>query len=81
MIIWEQKISDDLQADIKHNIGLLINNIFLNKSSTCAEYFNLPSEKQKIDRYRRIYQDINTVMPATLPPFIVLVKELGKLLG
>lgn len=78
---WEQKISDDLQTEIKHNIGLLINNIFLSKSSTCAEYFNLPSEKQKIDRYRRIYQEINTVMPATLPPFIVLVKELERLLG
>jgi len=65
MIIWEQKVSTDLQADIKRIVGLLLNNILTSKSSTCAEYFDLLSEKQKINRYRRIYQEINTVLPVT----------------
>jgi glutamate dehydrogenase len=78
---WEQKVSADLQADIKRIIGLLINNILSNKSSTCAEYFDLPSEQQKIIRYRRIYQEINTVLPVTLMPYIALTKELEKLVA
>jgi glutamate dehydrogenase len=78
---WEQKVSADLQADIKRIIGLLINNILSNKSSTCAEYFDLPSEQQKINRYRRIYQEINTVQPVNLLPYIALARELEKLVA
>ncbi len=78
---WEQKVSTDLQADIKRIIGLLINNILLSKSSTCADYFDLPPEKQKINRYRRIYQEINTVLPVNLLPYIALTKELEKLVN
>ncbi len=76
---WEQKVSTDLQADIKRIIGLLINNILLSKSSTCAGYFDLLPEKQKINRYQRIYQEINTVLPVNLMPYIALTKELEKL--
>ncbi len=78
---WEQKVSADLQTDIKRIIGLLINNILSNKFSTCAEYFDLPSEQQKINRYRRIYQEINTVLPVTLMPYIALTRELEKLVA
>ena len=76
---WEQKVLTDLQADIKRITGLLINNILLSKSSTCAEYFDSLSEKQRINRYRRIYQEINTVLPVNLMPYIALIKELEKL--
>ncbi|MGZ8191534.1 MAG: NAD-glutamate dehydrogenase domain-containing protein, partial [Methylococcaceae bacterium] len=76
---WEQKVSTDLQADIKRIIGLLINAILLSKSSTCAGYFDLLPEKQKINRYRRVYQEINTVLPVNLMPYIALTKELEKL--
>jgi glutamate dehydrogenase len=78
---WEQKVSTDLQADIKRIIGLLINNILSSKSSTCASYFDLLSEKQKINRYRRIYLEINTVLPVNLLPYIALTKELEKLVA
>jgi glutamate dehydrogenase len=78
---WEQKVSTDLQADIKRITGLLINNILSSKSSTCAGYFDLPSEKQKINRYRRTYQEINSVLPVNLMPYIALTKELEKLVG
>jgi glutamate dehydrogenase len=78
---WEQKISTDLQADMKHIIGLLINNILSSKSSTCADYFDLQSEKQKINQYRRIYQEVMTGLTANLMPYIVLTKALEKLVA
>ena len=76
---WEQKVSTDLQADIKRIIGLLINNILLSKSETCSGYFDLLPEKQKINRYQRIYQEIKSVLPVNLMPYIALTKELEKL--
>ncbi|MEY3288520.1 MAG: hypothetical protein RLZZ419_762, partial [Pseudomonadota bacterium] len=78
---WEQKVSIDLQADIKRITGLLLNNILLSKLSACVDYFNLPSEKQKINRYQRVYQEIKSVLPINLMPYIALIKELEKLLA
>jgi len=76
---WEQKVSTDIQADIKRIIGLLINNILSSQSSTCAEYFDSLPEQQKLNRYYRIYQEINTVLPVNLMPYIALTRELEKL--
>ena len=76
---WERKVSTDIQVDMKRITGILIKNILLSKLSTCAEYFDLLTEKQKINRYRRIYQEITNVLPVNLLPYIVLTKELGKL--
>ncbi|MDD5266953.1 MAG: NAD-glutamate dehydrogenase [Methylococcales bacterium] len=78
---WEQKVLSDIEADIKRVIGLLLNTMLLSKSSSCADYFDLPSEKQKINRYRRIYQEIKTVSPVNLIPYIALTKELEKLVA
>jgi len=78
---WEQKVSTDLQADIKRIIGRLLNKILLSKPSTCAGYFDLLPEKQKLNRYHRIYQEINTVLPTNLMPYIALTKELEKLVA
>ncbi len=75
---WERKVSTDIQVDMKRITGLLIKNM-LSKSSTCSEYFDLLPEKQKINRYRRVYQEITNVLPVNLLPYIVLTKELGKL--
>ncbi|WP_262964549.1 NAD-glutamate dehydrogenase [Methylobacter psychrophilus] len=78
---WEQKVSSDLQADIKRITGLLLNNILLSNTLTCADYFDLPAEKQKINRYRRVYQEIKSVFPVNLMPYIALTKELERLLA
>ncbi len=78
---WEQKVSTDLQADIKRILGRLLNKILLSKPSTCAGYFDLLPEKQKLNRYHRIYQEINTVLPTNLMPYIALTKELEKLVA
>lgn len=78
---WERKVSSDIQVDMKRITGILIKNILLSNLSSCAEYFDLLSEKQKIHRYQRIYQDITNVLPVNLLPYIVLTKELGKLIN
>ncbi len=75
---WEDKVSTDIQVDMKRITGILIKNI-LGKHATWAGYFDMPHEKQKINRYRRIYQEITNVLPVNLLPYIVLAKELGKL--
>ncbi|MDD5461356.1 MAG: NAD-glutamate dehydrogenase [Methylococcales bacterium] len=75
---WERKVSTDIQVDMKRITGILIKNI-LSKLSTCDDYFDLPSEKQKINRYRHIYQQVNIALPLNLLPYIALTKELGKL--
>ena len=76
---WEQKVSANLQVDIKRIISLLINAILSSNSPTCAVYFDVQSEKPKIDRYRRVYQEITLVLPVNLMPYIALIKELEKL--
>ncbi len=76
---WEQKVSIDLQADMKRIIGQLINNILISKTPTCSGYFDSLSVKQRINEYRRTYLEINTVLPVNLMPYIVLTKVLETL--
>lgn len=78
---WEQKVSADLQADLKRITGLLINKILKTGPSTSSDYFYLPSEKQKINQYRQLYQEINAAIPANLMPYIVLSKALENLVA
>lgn len=77
---WERKVLNDLQEDMKRMTGLVIKAILSSKAETCADYFDLPGEKQKISRYRRIYQEINNVLPVNLLPYIALTKELEILI-
>jgi glutamate dehydrogenase len=76
---WEHKVSTELQADIKRLIGLLITNILLSNSLSTADYFELPLQKQKINRYLHIAQEIKTILPVNLIPYIALSKELERL--
>jgi glutamate dehydrogenase len=78
---WEEKVSIDLQADIKRILGRLINNILLSESLTCAAYFDLLPEKQKINQYRHLYQEITATLPVNLMPYIALTKALEKLVA
>ncbi|MGZ5077156.1 MAG: hypothetical protein ACXV9R_11085, partial [Methylobacter sp.] len=76
---WERKVQAELQEDIKRVISQVIKSILAGKSETCADYFEQPDKKQKINRYRRIYQEISNVLPVNLFPYIALAKELGDL--
>jgi len=78
---WERKVTNDLQEDLKRLTGLAIKLILDNKTATCAEFFDLPAQKLKINRYRRMYQDIRNDISASLLPAIVLSKELERLVA
>ena len=73
---WERRVLNDLQEDMKRMTSLVIKAILSSKANNCADYFDLPGEKQKISRYRRIYQEINNVLPVNLLPYVALTKEL-----
>ncbi|MGZ8928561.1 MAG: NAD-glutamate dehydrogenase domain-containing protein, partial [Methylobacter sp.] len=76
---WERKVLNELQENMKQVIGQVVKDIRASKAETCTDYFGQPDKKHKINRYRRIYQDINSALPANLFPYIVLAKELGLL--
>lgn len=78
---WERKVSADIQENIKRIAGSVIKNILSSKAANCAEYFDLPAKKHKIDQYRRLYQEINNPLPGNLFPYLVLTAELEKLIG
>jgi glutamate dehydrogenase len=78
---WERRVLNDLREDMKRMTGLVIKAILSSKAETCAHYFDLPDEKQKISRYRRNYQEINNVLPVNLLPYIALTKELEILVN
>jgi NAD-specific glutamate dehydrogenase len=77
---WERKLLTDSLQDIKHLTGRLVKNVLKSQAVSCADYFALPRMNQKINRYQRLYQEINHQLPVNLLPYIVLLKELSKLL-
>ncbi len=78
---WERKVLNEVQEDMKRMIGLAIKSILNSHAETCADYFELPDRKHKINRYRRICQEINSRSPVNLFPYIALIKELKRLVG
>jgi glutamate dehydrogenase len=77
--VWERKVLDELQEDMKRVTGHLIKAILASKLETCADYFDRSDQQDKISRYRRVYQEINSALPVNLFPYIALIKELGHL--
>jgi len=77
--VWERKVLNELQADMKRVIGRVIKGILASKAETCAEYFDQPDQQNKISRYRSDYQEVNSVLPVSLFPYIALAKELERL--
>ncbi|MFI3121199.1 MAG: NAD-glutamate dehydrogenase [Methylococcaceae bacterium] len=78
---WERKVLNEVQDDMKRMIGLAIKSMLNSHAETCADYFELPDRKHKINRYRRICQEINSRSPVNLFPYIALMKELKRLVG
>lgn len=76
---WERKVLNELQEDMKRVTGRVIKDILANNVKTCADYFELQAQQHKINRYRRVYQEINSRLPVNLFPYIALTKELGHL--
>jgi glutamate dehydrogenase len=78
---WERKVLNELQEDMKRMIGRAITAILVSKAESCADYFDRPDQKHKINRYRRVCQEINSAVPVNLFPYIALAKELEHLVG
>jgi glutamate dehydrogenase len=74
--VWERKVLNELQEDMKRMVGRLIKAILASKVETCAGYFDQPDQQHKISRYRRVHQEIISGLPVNLFPYITLAKEL-----
>jgi Bacterial NAD-glutamate dehydrogenase. len=79
--IWERKVLNELQEDIKQLVGRALKVILASKIEICADYFDQPKERYKLNRYWRVYQEANSVLPVSLFPYIALAKELGALVN
>ncbi len=76
---WERKVLTELHIEMQNSTRLILKTMLLNRAQSCADYFALPTEQTKINRYRRVYQDINAALPVNLLPYIVLNKALARL--
>lgn len=76
---WERKVASELQEDIKRMTGLAIRQILAHKTGTCGRFFELPAQQPKMERYRRLYQEVTNSPQFNLLPIIVLNKELEHL--
>ncbi|MGR9085791.1 MAG: NAD-glutamate dehydrogenase domain-containing protein [Gammaproteobacteria bacterium] len=76
---WSRKVVGNLQDDMKRMTGHIVRQMLSKSVQDCAAYFDLPEERQRINRYRRIYQKIVRVIPANVFSFLVLYKELENL--
>jgi glutamate dehydrogenase len=77
--VWERKVLNELQEDMKRVTGRVLKAILASRLDTCAGYFEQPEQQDKINRYRRVYQEVNGALPVSLFPYIALTKELGHL--
>ncbi|MDI1293262.1 MAG: NAD-glutamate dehydrogenase [Methylobacter sp.] len=76
---WERKVLNEVQEDMKRVTGRVLKAMLANKIETCTDYFEQQDQQQKINRYRRIYQEINNRLQVNLFPYIALTKELEHL--
>lgn len=76
---WERRVLKGLQEDIKRTVGVIVKAIRAGNAATCVEYSGRPEQKHTINRYQRLYREIDSTVPVGLFPYIALVKELGQL--
>jgi len=77
---WERLVLAELPDALKQLISRTVNTLFLANANDCAEYFDLPAQRQKIGHYRQVYHKIMNAPVNNLLPYFVLLKEAGKLL-
>ncbi|WP_228778879.1 NAD-glutamate dehydrogenase domain-containing protein [Methylobacter sp. BlB1] len=78
---WERRVANDLEEGMQRTVGKLVKTMALKNAETCAAYFEQPRERQKVNRYRRIYKEIDMTLPASLLPYIALNRELESLVN
>jgi len=78
--IWEKKLLADLPDTLKQLIGQWLGELSASSAECCADFFEQPEQRGKIARYRQLYQEAMNAPAGHLPAYLVLVKELQKLL-
>ncbi|MCK5191910.1 MAG: NAD-glutamate dehydrogenase, partial [Methylococcales bacterium] len=77
---WEEKVSIELQNDLKQITGSIIKEI-IKTEVTVADYFSAYVRKQALQKYQNIYQKIKLLSAPHLMPYIALKEALAKLPG
>ncbi|NOS89989.1 MAG: NAD-glutamate dehydrogenase [Methylococcaceae bacterium] len=78
---WEQKTVSELQYELKHTLGRLVQTLLQAGQSECAAYFSEPARYAKLRGYQQVYQEVNSAAPTRLLPVLALVKALAGLLA
>ena len=60
--------------------GQLLKKILLSQPESCADYFELQIEKQRVKHYWRVYLEINSTQAGTLLPYVALIRALESLI-
>ncbi|MBK8815856.1 MAG: NAD-glutamate dehydrogenase [Methylococcaceae bacterium] len=78
---WQIKLFDDLQADIQLYSGRIVINMLSVGQLDSSDYFEQPELSRHFERYRQLFQEVQTSTAFSLLPYLYLVRALGKLTG
>ncbi len=77
---WERSVTNELLADLERVTGQLVKKILFSQLESCANYFELQIEKQRIKQYWRVYQEIKNAQPRVLLSYVALIRTLENLI-
>lgn len=77
---WERKVFNTLKTEIKQAQGKLVQAVLASDTRNCKTYFSEASNKQKVIRYQRVFQEVSTSASNNLMPYLTLNKALANLL-
>jgi glutamate dehydrogenase len=78
--VWEKKVVNDLLEDTQRFEGQLLKEMLSTQTGTCADYFELPINKRRLNKYQRVYFEIENSVPNVLTPYVILIRALKNLL-
>lgn len=76
---WERKVLGDLQETVKRVAGDMLKSMVASDTGSCAVYFSKSGRQPKLNRYRRVYQEISNTCPVSVSAYVVLAKALERL--
>ncbi|MBU2570201.1 MAG: NAD-glutamate dehydrogenase [Gammaproteobacteria bacterium] len=77
---WERKVFNNLKAEIKQTQGRLVQSLLASDAYDCKAYFAGSSNKQKLIRYQRVFQEVSRSATNSLMPYLTLNKALMNLI-
>jgi len=76
---WEREVLGDLQETVKRVAGDMLKGMVASDTGSCAVYFSKSGRQPKLNRYRRVYQEISNTCPVSVSAYVVLAKALERL--